>query len=197
MAVPTTQLPHDPEDALLREASAGGTRLVHLSREPHRGEHNDGPPEIVEKCDAREADVHWVLVRCAGDGKEHVQNNPCHPVQEVLGVDAAHVEDAAHHDGHWQQLCAMIRGGSGRQLSTITVRRRDRSRNTTTMSFRATMKVRGTRVKKEWRYLRPPHHVVGKNPKCNVREEDNHNGNGEGHLYPNHQTHDRGRQPSS
>ena len=37
-------------------------------------------------------------------------------------LDAAHVEDAAHHDGHWQQLCAMIRGGSGRQLSTITDR---------------------------------------------------------------------------
>ena len=64
------------------------------------------------------------------NGKEHVQNNPCHPVQEVLGADAAHVEDAAHHDGHWQQLCAMIRGGSGRQLSTITDRRGDRSRNT-------------------------------------------------------------------
>ena len=90
------------------------------------------------------------------DGKEHVQNNPCHPVQEVHGADAAHVEDAAHHDGHWQHLCAMIRSGSGRQLSTIADRRGDRSRNTTTMSFRATMKVRGTRVKKEWRYLRPP-----------------------------------------
>ena len=44
--------------------------------------------------------------------------------------------------------------------------------------------------KKEWRYLRPPHHAVEK-PKVQRREEDDHDGNGEGHLYPNQQTHDR------
>ena len=38
------------------------------------------------------------------DGKEHVQSSPCHPVQEVLGWTAAHVED-----GHHGELAAAVR----------------------------------------------------------------------------------------